>query len=134
MRWAIIKVGTASLSMLTSWDSLARGKKIGLRSNLEEGLEGNIGVVICGLIVLVKPTIIRLEEPVFLATVHTSNRFCVLTGSFTSVFIKFTKIAYYSFICSLPQDNKTIYRNYIRIYNYNLIVVRKLELCQKYTL
>lgn len=54
--------------MLTSWDSLARGKKIGLRSNLEEGLAGNIGVVICGLIVLVKPTIIRLEEPVFLAT------------------------------------------------------------------
>lgn len=68
MRWAIIKVETASLSMLTSWDSLARGKKIGLRSNLEEGLAGNIGVVICGLIVLVKP-ILRLEIPVFLATV-----------------------------------------------------------------
>lgn len=71
LRWAIIKVETASLSMLTSWDSLARGKKIGLRSNLEEGLAGNIGVVICGLIVLVKP-MLRLEIPVFLAT---SNRF-----------------------------------------------------------
>lgn len=66
---------TASLSMLTSWDSLARGKKIGLRSNLEEGLAGNIGVVICGLIVLVKP-ILRLEIPVFLPT---SNRFYDLT-------------------------------------------------------